>query len=160
MPSRNTHKYLSMTQAGMAAYMHDCADELFDAVITAAAMVARADGLIDPVERRQLLVFLNRTGLLAVFTREQALDAFEERTRQLAERRGAEVAIGSLRRLKGRSLARLVIDAGTQVAIADDRLHPGELHMLALIRIALAGTAISPIFAEPVVTAGQMDMNG
>jgi hypothetical protein len=27
MPSRNTHKYLSMTQAGMAAYMHDCADE-------------------------------------------------------------------------------------------------------------------------------------
>jgi tellurite resistance protein len=87
---------------------------VFDAVITAAAMVARADGLIDPVERRQLLVFLNRTGLLAVFTREQALDAFEERTRQLAERRGAEVAIGSLRRLKGRSLARLVIDAGTR----------------------------------------------
>jgi len=74
MPSRNTCKYLSMTQAGLAAYMHDRADELFDAIITAAAMVARADGWIDPVERSQLLGFLNRNGFLAVFTREEVLD--------------------------------------------------------------------------------------
>src|SRR5262249_40744609 len=137
MPSRNTCKYLSMTEAGLAAYMPDRADELFDAIITAAAMVARADGWIDPVERSQLLGFLNRNGLLAVFTREEALDAFEDRTRQLAERCGAEVAIGRLRRLAGRSLARLVVDAGTHVAAADGRLHPGELHTLELIRIAL-----------------------
>jgi tellurite resistance protein len=141
MPSRNTRNRLIMTQAGMAAYICDGADELLDGIITAVAVVARADGWIDPVERSQRLVFLNRTGLWAVFTREQVLDAFEERTRQLAERRGAEVAIGGLRRLSGRSLARLVFDTGTHVAMADGRLHPGELHMLALIRIALAGTA-------------------
>jgi tellurium resistance protein TerD len=126
-----------MTQAGLAAYMRDRADELFDAIITAAAMVARADGWIDPVERSQLLGFLNRNGFLAVFTREEVLDAFEDRTRQLAERCGAEVAIGGLRQLAGRSLARLVVDAGTHVAAADGRLHPGELHALALIRMAL-----------------------
>jgi tellurite resistance protein len=137
MPSRNTCKYLSMTQAGLAAYMHDRADELFDAIITATAMVARADGWIDPVERSHLLGFLSRNGLLAVFTREEVLDAFEDRTRQLAERCGAEVAIDGLRRLAGRSLARLVVDAGTHVAAADGRLHPDELHALALIRIAL-----------------------
>jgi tellurite resistance protein len=137
MPSRDTCNHLSVTQAGMAAYMHDRADELLDAIITAAAMVARADGWIDPVERCQLLVFLNRNGLLAVFTREEVLDAFEDRTRQLAERGGAEVAIGRLRRLAGRSLARLVVDAGAHIATADGRLHPGELHTLALIRIAL-----------------------
>jgi tellurite resistance protein len=136
MPSRNTCKYLSMTQAGLAAYMHDRADELFDAIITASAMVARADGWIDPVERSHLLGFLSRNGLLAVFTREEVL-AFEDRTRQLAERCGAEVAIGGLRRLASRSLARLVVDAGMHVAAADGHIHPGELHALALIRIAL-----------------------
>jgi tellurite resistance protein len=130
-------KYLSMTQARLAAYMHDRADELFDAIITAAAMVARADGRIDPVERSALLGFLNRNGFLAVFTRGEVLDAFEDRTRQLAERCGAEVALGGLRRFAGRSLARLVVNAGTHVAGADGRLHPGELRTLALIRFAL-----------------------
>jgi tellurite resistance protein len=137
MPSRNTCKYLSMTQAGLAAYMHDRAVELFDAIITAAAIVARADGRIDSVERSQLLGFLNRNGFLAGFTREEVVNALEDRTRQLAERCGAEVAIGGLSRLAGRSVARLVVDAGTHVAAADGRLHPGELHTLALIRTAL-----------------------
>jgi tellurium resistance protein TerD len=149
-----------MTQAGLAAYMRDRTDELFDAIITAAAMVARADGWIDPVERSQLLVFLNRNGFLAVFTREEVLDAFEERTRQLAERCGAEVAVGGLRRLAGRSLARLVVDAGTHVAAADCRLHPGELHTVALIRIALGMHIQSRPSAEPFVAGGQTDVSG
>jgi len=69
-----------------------------------------------PSNAANLLGFLNRNGFLAVFTREEVLDAFEDRTRQLAERCGAEVAIGRLRRLAGRSLARLVVDAGTHIA--------------------------------------------
>jgi tellurite resistance protein len=137
MPNQNTRKYLSTTQAGMAAYMHDRANELLDAVITATALVAGADGWVDPVERSQLLVFLNRNGLLAVFTREEVLDVWEDRTRQLAEHRGAEVALGSLRRLAGRSLARLLVDGSAFVAAVDGHLQLGELHILALIRITL-----------------------
>jgi len=137
MPGRNTRKYLSMTQTEMAAHMRDVADELLDAIVTATAMVARADGWIDPLERTQLVVFLNHHGLLAVFTREEVLDAFEDRTRQLAETRGTEIAVGHLTQLAGHSLARIVVDAGVHVAAADSRVHPGELHALALIPMAL-----------------------
>jgi tellurite resistance protein len=128
-----------MTQAEiMAAYMSDREDELLDAVVTAAALVARADGWTDPVERGQLLDFLNRNGLLSTFTRAEILDIFEYRLRQLEERRGAEMAADTLLRLAGRSPARLVIGAGEDVAAADGSLHPGELRALQLIRLALA----------------------
>jgi tellurite resistance protein len=137
MPSRNASKCFSMTQTGMVAYMRDVADALLDVIITAAAMVARADGWIVPLERSQLLVFLNHHGLLAVFTREEVLDAFEERARQLAEPHGGEIAMGHLARLAGRSLARLVVDAGAHVAAADGHVHSSELNTLALIRIGL-----------------------
>lgn len=134
MPKRDTN-----AQRGMAAYMHRRASELLDAVITAAAMVAQADGRIDPIERSQLLAFLNGSGLLAIFTRDEVLDAFEDRSRQIAGSGGANVAISALRRLAGRSLARLVINAGMRVAVADGRIHPRELRAMALIRMALRG---------------------
>jgi len=123
----------------MAAYMEDRDGELLDAVITAAALVAGADGWIAPAERRQLFDFLRRQGLLSVATRAEILDAFETRTRELEERRGAELVVDSLRRLAGRSPSRLVIDVGREIAAADCRVDPREQHMLQLIRVILGG---------------------
>ena len=124
----------------MAQYLDDREDELRDAVITAAALVARADGRIEPAERCQLLDFLRRNGLLSVVTRAEVLDTFERRIRELEERRGAEMAVGNLGRLAGRSPGRLVIDAGQEIAAADSRIDPREQYILHLIGITLGGT--------------------
>lgn len=137
MPNRNTRNRLTPAEI-MAAYLDDRNDELLDAVVTAAALVARADGRIEPVERGLLLDFMDRNGFLSVFTSSEILDAFERRVRHFDERGGAEEAVDDLGRLAGRSPARLVIGAGKRVAAADGHLHPRELHCLQRIRRALA----------------------
>jgi tellurite resistance protein len=84
MPNRNARHRVALTQAEiMVAYMDAREDELLDAVVTAAALVACADGCIEPVERSQLLDFLNRNGLNALLTRAEILDLFERRIRLL-----------------------------------------------------------------------------
>jgi tellurite resistance protein len=138
MSNRNARDRVALTQAEiMAAYMDAREDELLDAVVTAAALVARADGCIEPIERSQLLDFLNRNGLVSVLTRAEILDFFERRIRLLEGEGGTEAAVESLGRLAGRSTARLVVDAGEHVAAADGHLHPSELQVLQFIRIAL-----------------------
>jgi tellurite resistance protein len=139
MPNRNARNRVALTQAEiMAAYMDAREDELLDAVVTAAALVAHADGCIEPVERSQLLDFLNRNGLISLHTRAEILDLFERRVRLLADANGTEAAVEGLRRLAGRSTARLVIDAGDHIAAANGHLHPRELQVLQVIRTAVA----------------------
>jgi tellurite resistance protein len=134
-----------MTPAELiAAYLDARNDELLDAVVTAAALVARADGRIEPVERGLLLDFMDRNGFLSVFTRAEILDAFERRVREFDEPGVAEVAVDELRRLAGRSPAHLVIGAGKRVAAADGRLHVDERHALKRIRAALAARPPRP----------------
>ena len=138
MSHRNTRRRSRLTPAEvMAQYLDDRNDELLDAVVTAAALVARADGRIEPAERGLLVDFLDRNGFLSVFTRDEILDAFDRRVHQLGEERGAETAVDSLGRLAGRSPARLVIGAGKHIAAANGNSHPVERHMLQLIRYAL-----------------------
>lgn len=70
MPNRHTRNRLGMMAAEInAAYMDDREDELLDAAVTAAALIARADGSVEPIERSQMLDVLRRNGLLSVFTR-------------------------------------------------------------------------------------------
>ena len=149
MANRNTRNRLTPAEI-MAAYLDDRNDELLDAVVTAAAVVARADGRITPVERGLLLDFMDRNGFLSVFTCSEILDAFERRVRQFDERGGAEEAVDDLGRLAGRSPARLVIAAGKRVAAAAGHLHPRELHILQRIRRALA----APPAPSPERTVG------
>jgi tellurite resistance protein TerB len=139
MSNQNTRNSLRFTPTEtMAAYLNDRNEELLDAVVTAAAVVARADGRITPVERGLLLDFMDRNGFLSVFTCSEILDAFERRVRQFDEHGGAEAAVDDLGRLAGRSPSRLIIGAGKRVAAADGHLHPRELHVLQRIRRALA----------------------
>jgi tellurite resistance protein len=138
MPKRDTRNRLGMTAAEItAAYMDDREDELLDAAVTAAALIARADGSIEPIERGEMLDFLDRNEFLSVFTRADIFDAFERRVRQLGEQGGAEAAARSLGRLAGRSPARLVIETGERAAAADGHVHARERQVLELVRIAL-----------------------
>lgn len=117
----------------MASYVASRKDEMRDAVITAAALVARADNWIDSAERRHLLEFLARKNLLPA-TRFEAREAFESRIRELREPGGAAAAVNRLARCGSSSLARLAIEAGEAIAAADHYLDPREMRMLDLIR--------------------------
>jgi tellurite resistance protein len=125
-----------------AAYMNHRKDALLDAAVTAAALIARADGSVDSAERRELLDVIRRNGLLSLFTRFDVLDAFECRLRQLEEERGLEAAVNSLRRFAGRSPAWLLVEIAERVAAADGHVDGRELQMLRLIRIAVSGTIV------------------
>ncbi len=143
MPNLHTRNRSGMTAAEItAAYMDHRKDALLDAAVTAAALVARADGNVESAERRELLDVLRRNGLLSVFTRFDVLDAFESRLRQLEEERGMEAAVNSLRRFAGRSPAWLLVEIGERVAAADGQVDGHELQMLRLIRIALSGPIV------------------
>ncbi len=138
MSNRNTRCGQDVAQPEIDAGRlgeHDV--ELLDGVIAACALVARADGLIKSAERYVLVDFLERHGFLCCFTPIGIMDVFERRLRQIEEPGGAEAAIDSLERFSGRSSARLVIDAGRQIAIADGYLHAREIHFLQRIHIAL-----------------------
>jgi len=132
------HRYSASCDSSIARYLDERNDELLDGIVTAAALVASADGRIEPSERHQLIDFLNRNGLLSVFTREEILNAFEYRVRQCEQRAGATGAFDHFRPLRGRSSARLVIQAGEQVAAADGLFHLDEFRILRRIRSALA----------------------
>ena len=138
MPNPKIHDRSGMTAAEItAAYLDDREDELLDAAVTAAALIAQADGSVAPIERSEMLATVRRNGLLSSFTRFDLLDAFESRVRQLDENRGVEAAVDSLRQLAGRSSARIVAETGERVAAADGQVNGRELQMLRLVRIAL-----------------------
>ena len=139
MPKRKTRTPADITQAETRlAYLDYCENELLDAVATAAALVALSDGRADPVESGQLVDFLDRSEFLSIFTRGEIIDAFERRIRELGEPGASAHALKQLAQHARRPLARMIIDAGEEVATADCRLDPREQRMLRLIRIILA----------------------
>ena len=138
MAKRHTRNRLVATESAISASSVDKRDaELLEGVVTASVLVARSDGRIAPAEREMLVDFLDRKGLLSVFTRAEILDAFDRRLSQIEEHNGVEAAVRSLKRFAGRSLARVVIDAARHVAVADGHLQSREIHLLRLIHIAL-----------------------
>ncbi len=110
MAKRHTRNRLIATESAIGASSVDKSHaDLLDGVVTAGALVARSDGRIAPAEREMLVDFLDRKGLLSVFTRAEILDAFDRRLSQIEEHTGVEAAVSSLNRFAGRSLARVVI---------------------------------------------------
>jgi tellurite resistance protein len=122
-----------------AAYLDFRDDELFDAIVSIAALVARADGWVQEVERRQLLDFLDENKLLAVFAREDVDTHFEHRVRELRLPGGPAGVIYRLRRHANSSIGPLIIRLGEAVAVADCRLDPREGEVLRHVRRVLAG---------------------
>src|SRR5690242_16638232 len=51
-----------------------------DGIIRAGALVALADGAVNPAERRALIGFLRRTGLLARYGRRSMLELLDQTT--------------------------------------------------------------------------------
>jgi tellurite resistance protein len=110
---------------------------MLQALVTAGALVALADGELAPVERGELLDFINQQRVIPTISRQDAAAAFDSRVRQLEDRYGAEVILESLRPLAGLSLASVVIRTAERVAAADRKIHRGEQRALHLLRLVL-----------------------
>jgi len=122
-----------------AAYQENHEDELLDAIVSAAALIARADGWVQDVERGQLLDFLDRQDLLSLFEREEVLAQFERRVRELREAGGPFAIVRRLSRQGDGPTAALILGVGEEVAAADCRLDPREEQLLGLVRASLKG---------------------
>lgn len=137
--NHNTCNGLNVTPAElMSGYLMSRKGEILDAVITVAALVARADGWVDPLERRRLIDYLERNRLSSI-TRAEILSAFEHRVREIKQPGGAVAAMHRVARCGGRSLESLIVNAAREVAAADDRLDPRESYIVALVRTVLRG---------------------
>src|SRR5262249_27716510 len=106
---------------------------LMQALVTAGALVALADGEMEPVERHELVNFIHGQGFVPTISQDRIAEAFDNRVRQIGDRDSANVTAEALRPLAGLSLASVVVRTAERVAAADHKIHPSELQALKLI---------------------------
>lgn len=109
-------------------------------IARAAALMARADGRVDPAERAGLLRFLRRAGLLARHGRTAAVAAYEA---ELARQPSATEVLADLGAQRGGPAATLIARAAAHVATADGRLEPAEFDLLRRMQRSLGLAAQS-----------------
>ncbi|HJS86693.1 MAG TPA: TerB family tellurite resistance protein [Acetobacteraceae bacterium] len=135
----------ALYDAANATWREQPATNLMLAIVTAAAVVACADGVVRPAERRGLVAFLHARNLLPWFGPRSILDAFNTRAGHL--RAGPEAAlwaaVNGLRSLTPREEAALVASAAAHVAVADGGACPREMAVLGAIRQRLGLARVS-----------------
>jgi tellurite resistance protein TerB len=128
----------STATAGLTAcHINNHDQDVMQALVTAGALVALADGRVETIERDELVNFIDRQGLVPTFSRPEIAKAFDDRVRQLEERDSADVIVATFRPLAGLSLASVMVRTAERVAAADRQIHPSELQALKLIRLLL-----------------------
>ena len=139
MPSRH---FRARSRQMVRAALQDVAsarenDRIFMASVAAAALVARADGWVDPTERERLIAWMDDVALLEGLAASEVEAAFDLRLRQFEQPNGIDTAMDLLRRAAGASNARLVMEGAEQVARADGQVRPSEAAALRLVRRAV-----------------------
>jgi tellurite resistance protein len=137
MPKRYTNPHAAL--AALTTNYPDYPDEeVLQALVTAGALVALADGSVAHIERDDLVNYIDRQEFVPAFPPHEIAAAFDERVQELKDRDTAEVIISTFRPLAGLSMASVVVRAAERVAAADRQIHPGELQALKLIRLVLS----------------------
>jgi tellurite resistance protein len=137
-------------------YLDNRDEEVMQALVTAGALVALADGELEPVERDELVNFIDRQGFAPTTSQADIAEAFDSRVRELEGRYYANVIVETLRPLTGQSLASVVVRTAQRVAAADRKIHPGELQALKLIRqLMMSLTAGKPGINITTITSLQ-----
>jgi tellurite resistance protein len=134
-------QYFRFTAPDQLPAPSDC--DAVNALVTAGAFVALADGQISSIERDEVVRYIDRRGFAATRLRIAAL--FDERAGQLQNANFANVILEALRPVPNLSLISDVMRISERVAAADGRMHPDEVQMLKLIRLIIMS------FPEPKV---------
>lgn len=112
---------------------------LFEAVVTAGAVVAAADGWVDPAERSELVAYVQRSAVFSNDASAYVNHAVDVRLRQFEQPGGMTAAIGSLQRIGGSREARaLVTGAADCVAAADGCVEICETRAVQLVCTTLS----------------------
>jgi tellurite resistance protein len=100
----------NITTAELAAdYLDQRDEEVMQALVTAGAFVAFADGQVEAVERDELVNFIHRQGLVPTISQHEIGEVFDSRVRQLEDRDSANVIVKAFRPLAGLSLSSVVV---------------------------------------------------
>ena len=135
-----TDRYSSANAAATevpADYVDYRDKEVMQALVTVGALVALADGHLEDVERDELVGFVHRQDFAPTISQLGIAKAFDSRVRQLEENYSPNLIMEALRPLAGLSLASVVVRTAERVAAADQKIHPGELQALKLIRLMM-----------------------
>ncbi|MDT7953316.1 MAG: TerB family tellurite resistance protein [Acetobacteraceae bacterium] len=111
---------------------------MFDAVVTAGAMMACADRPAAASERSEFATFVGHSPWMPTFTASDAAEAFDSRVRQF-EMVGGDLdrEMGSLRQVSDDIGIGEVVRVCELVAMADGRLQPAEVQVLRDVRSAM-----------------------
>ena len=131
------NRYIPSTTTTVELTAHDLDyrdEEIMQSLVTAGALVALADGEVKTVERAELVNFIDRQEFVPTISQADIAETFDSRVRELEGRYCANVIVETLRPLTGQSLASVVVRTAHRVAAADQKIHPGELQALRLLR--------------------------
>ena len=123
-----------LKSALVAEYLEQQDEEAMQALVTAGAFTALADGQVQFVERDELLNFIDSQGLVPPTSRCDIGEIFDSRVRQLESARSFDALAGVLRPLAGSPLASAVVRSAERIAAADRDLHRSEVEALRFIR--------------------------
>src|SRR4029077_13648573 len=119
-----THKRSGETTADLVADYFDQRDEqVMQALVTAVAFIALADGHVEDVERRELLSYVEAQDLVPTIAQRGIVDAFDNRVREIEDRGSANVIVDAFRPVVGRSQPLFLVRVAERVAGADGYLH-------------------------------------
>jgi tellurite resistance protein len=128
----------STASAELAAEHVDYDDKnVVQALVTAGALVALADGHLKNVEREEFVGFVYRQDFAPTFSPSGIANSFDRRVRELEENYDPNLIIDGLRPLAGLSLTSVVVRTAERVAAADGTIHPGEEQAIKLIRLIM-----------------------
>jgi tellurite resistance protein TerB len=117
----------------------DCFDsrarEVIQALLTAGALVALADGRVRAVEREEAVNYIDQQALFSAIPRSKIAEAFDHHARRLLQRGSPDVIMEALRPPAGSSSASLVLGIAEHVAAADRQIHRNELSTLKLLEL-------------------------
>ena len=155
-----TNRYASANTATaeLAADYADYRDkEVMQALVTAGALVALADGHLEDVERDELVGFIHRQDFAPTISQRGIAKAFDNRVRELQENYNPNVVIEALRPLAGLSLTSVVIRTAERVAAADRKIHPSEEKAISLIRLIMMSLPANKSLAVLSLSADACD---
>jgi tellurite resistance protein len=112
-------------------------EHVMQALVTAGAFVALADGRVDAIERDAVVHHIAGQRFVPKISQQRIAGVFDHRAQLLEEPNFVGVIVRSFRPLSGLSLALYVIRIAERVAAAAPKIHPGELRALKLIRLII-----------------------
>ena len=118
-------------------------ETLFEAVVTAGAMMAFADRRADAAERLEFASFVGHSRWMPTFTAADAVEAFDSRVRQFEMTSSVlDNEMGSLQRVSDDIGIGEIIRVAELIAMVDGYMQPAEVQVLRRVRSAMSPAVI------------------